>query len=93
MTSVALVVQRVLVDVDSAAEVEGAADSDFAGTSLNFIFSDLQSLEEFGRIQKRCLVGVAQVKKRDPLRHRPCWDIRHHQSLVFRALCPTMDSK
>lgn len=52
-----------------------------------------QSLEEFGRIQKQCLEGAAQVMKRDPLQHKPCLDTHRHRSRAFLGLCLTTDSK
>jgi len=87
------VVQRVFVDVDFAVAVERAADFGFAGTFLNFIFSGSQSLEEFGRTQKQCLVGGAREMKRDRLQRKSCWDIHHHRNLAFLVLCLTTDSK
>jgi hypothetical protein len=69
-------------------------DFDFvAGTFLNFIFSDLQSLEEFEKLHKLCLAEEEQAMKHDQLQHKSYLDIHHHQSLVFLLLYQAKDSK
>lgn len=59
--------------VAGAVEVAGAADFDFgAGTFSNFIFSDSQSLEGFGKLQMQCREAAARATKRDQPPRTPC---------------------
>lgn len=97
-TSVAWVAQQALVVVDvvggAVVEVERAADFDFgAGTFSNFIFSDWQSLEEFGRLQMQCRAEAAPATTRDPLLRIPYWGIHRLQSRESHGLCLTTDSR
>lgn len=84
------VVAADVVVVDVAVAVD---DSDFAGTFSNFIFSDLQSLEEFGRLRRQYPVTRERATRHDQIQHKSYLDTRHHRSRVFRELCLAMDSR